>query len=91
MSGCTRAGEAKAGPLAKAERAAREHLKFRLLRCASLGNDLDKILTRAGIGSSSALSSLTQAAEGDKRRQGYVFRSTLKRNGGLASQANRTG
>ena len=49
MSGFTRAGEAKAVPLALAERAAREQLKITLMTGASLGNDLDKILTQAGV------------------------------------------
>ena len=49
MSGFTRAGEAKAVPLALAERAAREPLKITLMTGASLGNDLDKILTQAGV------------------------------------------
>jgi succinyl-CoA:acetate CoA-transferase len=49
MSGFTRAGEAKAVPLALAERAAREELKITLMTGASLGNDLDKILTQAGV------------------------------------------
>ena len=49
MSGFTRAGEAKAVPLALAERAAHEKLKITLMTGASLGNDLDKILTQSGI------------------------------------------
>jgi acyl-CoA hydrolase len=49
MSGFTRAGEAKAVPLALAERAAHEELKITLMTGASLGNDLDKILTQAGV------------------------------------------
>lgn len=42
MSGFTRAGEAKAVPLALAERARREPMKITLMTGASLGNDLDK-------------------------------------------------
>jgi succinyl-CoA:acetate CoA-transferase len=49
MSGFTRAGEAKAVPLALAERAAHEELKITLMTGASLGNDLDKILARSGV------------------------------------------
>ncbi|MBV8213276.1 MAG: acetyl-CoA hydrolase/transferase family protein [Verrucomicrobia bacterium] len=49
MSGFTRAGEAKAVPLALAERAAHEELKITLMTGASLGNDLDKILTQSGV------------------------------------------
>ncbi|OYZ66471.1 MAG: hypothetical protein B7Y12_22915, partial [Rhizobiales bacterium 24-66-13] len=44
MSGFTRAGEAKAVPLALAERAKREPFKITLVTGASLGNDLDKQL-----------------------------------------------
>ena len=49
MSGFTRSGEAKAVPLALAKRAAQEELKITLMTGASLGNDLDKILTQAGV------------------------------------------
>ena len=49
MSGFTRAGEAKAVPLALAERAAHQELKITLMTGASLGNDLDKILTQAWV------------------------------------------
>ncbi|PTL78318.1 acetyl-CoA hydrolase/transferase family protein [Vitiosangium sp. GDMCC 1.1324] len=49
MSGFTRAGDAKAVPLALAERAAHERLKITLMTGASLGNDVDKILTEAGV------------------------------------------
>jgi succinyl-CoA:acetate CoA-transferase len=49
MSGFTRAGEAKAVPLALAERAAHEELKITLMTGADLGNDLDKILARSGV------------------------------------------
>jgi succinyl-CoA:acetate CoA-transferase len=49
MIGFTRSGEAKAVPLALARRAAHEELKITLMTGASLGNDLDKILTQAGV------------------------------------------
>ncbi|SOE00422.1 acetyl-CoA hydrolase/transferase family protein [Caenispirillum bisanense] len=49
MSGFTRAGEAKAVPLALAERGRREPLKITLLTGASLGNDLDKTLAEANV------------------------------------------
>lgn len=49
MSGFTRAGEAKAVPLALAERAKREPLKITLMTGASLGNDLDKTLAEAHV------------------------------------------
>jgi len=49
MSGFTRAGEAKAVPLALAERARAHPLKISLMTGASLGNDLDKQLTEAGV------------------------------------------
>lgn len=49
MSGFTRAGEAKAVPRALAERAAHEPLQINLMTGASLGNDLDKQLTEAGV------------------------------------------
>jgi succinyl-CoA:acetate CoA-transferase len=48
MSGFTRAGDAKAVPLALAERARHEPLKITLMTGASLGNDVDKTLTEAG-------------------------------------------
>jgi succinyl-CoA:acetate CoA-transferase len=48
MSGFTRAGDAKAVPLALAERAHKEPLKITLITGASLGNDSDKKLTEAG-------------------------------------------
>jgi succinyl-CoA:acetate CoA-transferase len=48
MSGFTRAGDAKAVPLALAERARREPLKITLMTGASLGSDIDKTLTEAG-------------------------------------------
>ena len=49
MSGFTRAGEAKAVPHALAERARVTPLKINLMTGASLGNDLDKQLTEAGV------------------------------------------
>ncbi|WP_277053013.1 acetyl-CoA hydrolase/transferase family protein [Zestomonas thermotolerans] len=49
MSGFTRAGEAKAVPLALAERARQTPLRISLMTGASLGNDLDKQLTEAGV------------------------------------------
>ena len=49
MSGFTRSGDAKVVPLALAERARHEHLKINLVTGASLGNDIDKILTEAGV------------------------------------------
>jgi succinyl-CoA:acetate CoA-transferase len=49
MSGFTRAGEAKAVPHALAERAKLTPLKISLMTGASLGNDLDKELTEAGV------------------------------------------
>lgn len=49
MSGFTRAGEAKAVPLALAERARQQPLSISLMTGASLGNDLDKQLTEAGV------------------------------------------
>lgn len=49
MSGFTRAGEAKAVPQALAERAKQTPLKISLMTGASLGNDLDKQLTEAGV------------------------------------------
>jgi succinyl-CoA:acetate CoA-transferase len=48
MSGFTRAGDAKAVPLALAERARREPLKITLMTGASLGSDIDKTLTESG-------------------------------------------
>ena len=48
MSGFTRAGDAKVVPLALAERARLSPLKITLLTGASLGNDVDKVLTEAG-------------------------------------------
>ena len=49
MSGFTRAGEAKVVPRALAERAARDPLSITLMTGASLGNDLDKLLTEANV------------------------------------------
>ncbi|WP_085987593.1 acetyl-CoA hydrolase/transferase family protein [Pseudomonas sp. S9] len=49
MSGFTRAGEAKAVPQALAEPARMQPLQITLMTGASLGNDLDKQLTEAGV------------------------------------------
>jgi succinyl-CoA:acetate CoA-transferase len=49
MSGFTRSGEAKAVPLALAERARTTPIKITLMTGASLGNDLDKILAEAHV------------------------------------------
>ncbi len=49
MSGFTRAGEAKAVPMALAARAKHEPLKITLITGASLGNDLDKQLAEAHV------------------------------------------
>ncbi|GAA0677263.1 acetyl-CoA hydrolase/transferase family protein [Rheinheimera tangshanensis] len=49
MSGFTRAGEAKAVPQALAHKAKTQPLKISLMTGASLGNDLDKALTEAGV------------------------------------------
>lgn len=49
MSGFTRAGEAKAVPMALAARAKTEPLKITLMTGASLGNDLDKTLAGAHV------------------------------------------
>lgn len=49
MSGFTRAGDAKAVPLALAERARTEPLKISLLTGASLGSDIDATLAEAGV------------------------------------------
>ena len=48
MSGFTRAGEPKAVPQALAARAVKDPLKITLVTGASLGNDLDKLLTESG-------------------------------------------
>ena len=47
MSGFTRAGDCKAVPLALAERARHEPLRITLMTGASLGNDIDKVLSEA--------------------------------------------
>ncbi|OKH89435.1 acetyl-CoA hydrolase/transferase family protein [Thalassospira sp. TSL5-1] len=49
MSGFTRAGEAKAVPMALAERAKKDPLKITLMTGASLGNDLDRTLAEAHV------------------------------------------
>jgi len=49
MSGFTRAGDAKVVPMALAERARSEDLKITLMTGASLGSDVDKTLTEAGV------------------------------------------
>ncbi|MBE9605127.1 succinate CoA transferase [Acetobacteraceae bacterium H6797] len=49
MSGFTRAGDAKEVPVALAERAGIDPLKITLLTGASLGNDIDRILSDAGV------------------------------------------
>lgn len=49
MSGFTRAGEAKAVPLALAERARTDPLKISLMTGASLGNNLDRTLVEAHV------------------------------------------
>ena len=49
MSGFTRAGDAKAVPLALAERGRHQQMKITLMTGASLGNDVDKTLTEAGV------------------------------------------
>jgi len=49
MSGFTRAGDAKVVPLALAERARNDRLKITLMTGASLGNEVDKTLTDAGV------------------------------------------
>ncbi|MBS63415.1 succinate CoA transferase [Salinisphaera sp.] len=49
MSGFTRAGEAKAVPLALARRAERDPLGITLMTGASLGHDIDGILADAGV------------------------------------------
>ncbi|MDY7577666.1 acetyl-CoA hydrolase/transferase family protein [Herbaspirillum sp. RTI4] len=49
MSGFTRAGDAKVVPLALAERARHQQLKITLMTGASLGSDVDKTLTEAGV------------------------------------------
>ena len=49
MSGFTRAGEAKAVPLALIDRAKDEKLQISLVTGASLGNDLDGKMASAGL------------------------------------------
>ncbi|MDI3298713.1 MAG: acetyl-CoA hydrolase/transferase family protein [Bacillota bacterium] len=49
MSGFTRAGDAKVVPLALARRARREPLRITLMTGASVGDDVDSTLTRAGV------------------------------------------
>lgn len=49
MSGFTRAGEAKEVPRALAERALEEPFSITLMTGASLGNDLDRLLTEANV------------------------------------------
>ena len=49
MSGFTRAGDCKAVPFALAERARHEALRITLMTGASLGNDIDKVLTDANV------------------------------------------
>ncbi|TCA20669.1 acetyl-CoA hydrolase/transferase family protein [Rhizobium leguminosarum bv. viciae] len=49
MSGFTRAGEAKAVPLALAERARRDPMKITLMTGASLGHNLDRTLVEAHV------------------------------------------
>jgi succinyl-CoA:acetate CoA-transferase len=49
MSGFTRAGDAKAVPVAMAERAKRDPFKITLLTGASLGHDIDRMLTEAHV------------------------------------------
>jgi succinyl-CoA:acetate CoA-transferase len=49
MSGFTRAGDAKAVPLAMAELGKKEPFKITLITGASLGHDVDRLLTEAGV------------------------------------------
>jgi succinyl-CoA:acetate CoA-transferase len=49
MSGFTRAGDAKAVPLALAERARHDPLKITLITGASLGSDIDATLAESGV------------------------------------------
>ncbi|HYD31021.1 MAG TPA: acetyl-CoA hydrolase/transferase family protein [Azospirillaceae bacterium] len=49
MSGFTRSGDAKAVPLALAERSGTAPLKITLMTGASLGNDIDRTLSSAGV------------------------------------------
>ncbi|NLS19987.1 acetyl-CoA hydrolase/transferase family protein [Rhizobium sp. P40RR-XXII] len=49
MSGFTRAGDAKAVPIAMAKKAKTDPFKITLITGASLGHDIDRMLTEAGI------------------------------------------
>lgn len=49
LSGFTRAGDAKAVPLALVERAVNESFKVNIFTGASVGSDIDKLLSAAGI------------------------------------------
>ncbi|HSJ37473.1 MAG TPA: acetyl-CoA hydrolase/transferase family protein [Planococcus sp. (in: firmicutes)] len=49
LSGFTRAGDAKAVPLALVERAELESFKVNIFTGASLGSDIDKLMAKAGI------------------------------------------
>jgi len=49
MSGFTKAGDAKAVPLAMAARAASDPFRITLITGASLGHDIDRMLTEAGV------------------------------------------
>ncbi|GAA4011180.1 acetyl-CoA hydrolase/transferase family protein [Actimicrobium antarcticum] len=49
MSGFTKSGDAKMVPLAMAERARHTPFQITLITGASLGNDVDKLLTEAGV------------------------------------------
>ncbi|MFT5590891.1 MAG: succinyl-CoA:acetate CoA-transferase [Bradyrhizobium sp.] len=49
MSGFTKSGDAKEVPLAMAERARHSPFQITLMTGASLGNDVDKLLTEAGV------------------------------------------
>ncbi len=49
MSGFTRAGDAKAVPIAMVEKAKTDPFKITLITGASLGHDIDRMLTEAGI------------------------------------------
>lgn len=49
LSGFTRAGDAKAVPLALVERAKTEQFKVNVFTGASLGSDIDKLMAEAGI------------------------------------------
>ncbi len=49
LSGFTRAGEVKAVPYALVDRAQNENFKVNVYTGASLGSDIDKLFTEAGI------------------------------------------